>query len=337
MNEKNIYYGEQEMIPCHTSHKTKRRLRIAFSPSWEGFCPAMLPFDLYFEECEQKSECQDIDNKHISIIARILLFQNHASSLSGFCFLENHFLNFFGGFSNTFYDELRDDNSTLDHIFMDIPDPTRIDHFDCFIFCHIYIIRMHKPFSPVFWMTARACIRRISGLQIINMDEDREEIELAEFTSVILFDIFLGKRFAVDKFLDDVGGFFTSIFSRKRSSVSHIFLREKIMFQRTEFREVFGDIEAKSAFQNIRKYSDITSQSHLKSTDIVVFRIMREALIEISEIAAENEIILILSPSFLVRREKSVPEKMKHFLDRFSFYAFFTQNTRYIHIKSSFL
>ncbi len=126
--------------------------------------------------------------------------------------LGKHFLYFFCCPYDTLKDKLGDDDSSFDDIFIDTPEPSRIDHLYAACLCGKYIFCMKKPLSPMFWIVAGPSIWYFTSLYVENESDYREEIDLLEFFFFEVFYFFIRKSYARNKFLNDVRRILVFIF-----------------------------------------------------------------------------------------------------------------------------
>ena len=228
------------MVPCDISEKSYRCMISLFSPGWEMFRPTVFTFDFYFEQCKQYSEEEYIERKHAYIIQKKVGFSKRESlSFVYFYFLAEYFSYFFGCPYDTLEDKLRNHDTSFDDIFIDIPEPSRVDHFDALHFCDKNIFCMEKPLSPMFRITIWSCIGDFTSLHVAYEYEYTQQVHLSEFRTRKILYFFLGKRNSSDKFLSNVRCLFPFIFFWHRCSIAHIFSRKKIMEERKIFSESF--------------------------------------------------------------------------------------------------
>lgn len=100
------------------------------------------------------------------------VFQSYCLSLGHFYFLAEYFPDFFCCSDDALEDEFWYHDATFDDVFVDIPEPSRVYHFDATTLSDKYIFCMEKPLSPVFWVTCRSGVWYFPCLNVADEYED---------------------------------------------------------------------------------------------------------------------------------------------------------------------
>lgn len=127
---------------------------------------------------------------------------------------------------------------------------------------------MKEPLSPVFGIIVGTCIGDFPCLDIEDEYDETEEIHLEKFFFRKIIYMFVGKRCAIDKFLDNIGCFFSFIFRGYRCTVTDKFSREKIVIQRKFFPQNIRYLYTKSLLYDIAKDGKVVSKALLKKDDV---------------------------------------------------------------------
>jgi len=109
------------------------------------------------------------------------VFQSYSLSLGHFYFLAEYFSDFFRCSDNALEYEFGYHDTTFYDVFVDIPEPSRVDHFYTTSFCDKYVFCMEKPLSPMFRIAGWSRVWYFSCLDVADKYQNTEKIYLLEF------------------------------------------------------------------------------------------------------------------------------------------------------------